>query len=184
MSITTINNRIIKSSIESFPDKDNWKIFELKNLERKSGKIQWAGASIIPSEGGIYAFSLQKNKLGKTQYKIKLDGPQKTVVNFQFSANDLPLIKNEQIVLYFGKTRNFNNRIKQHFTKTKTATQVLNGMVKMFEIDFNEARQMLLSYGTYYFLSLSGDENTANRDLIEMGLISKFSAPLNIKSER
>lgn len=184
MKEATINNELIDRYIKSFPNKDKWESFPMNKLNLRNGKIDWKTANKIPTEGGLYAFSFPKEEFLGATYMIELDGPKQSTIEFWFNENDFPIISENHIVLYVGKTTNLLERFKKHFRKTRTTTQVLYGMKKIFKIDFDQVKDMLLSSGKFYYLSLPGEENCVTRDIIEMGLYAKLRAPLNIKSER
>ncbi len=184
MNKTRLDNELIDKSIENFPLKGQWKSFPLHKLEGNNGKLKWGKAKVIPNEGGVYAFSFPIEELNGATYMIDLDGPQKSVVEFWFSENDFPVIHSNHFLLYVGRTIKLNERLKQHFHRTRTATQVLYGMEKMFKTEFNHVKKMLLSSGVFYYLHLPREVNCANRDMIELGLCVKYRSPINIKSER
>lgn len=180
MKTTKLDTCLINKSISDFPSK-SWKCFSLSKLQGNSGKLTWDEAKkSIPSKGGVYAFSLPCEKLNKKN-SIMLDGPLKSKIKFKFSVDDLLAIQDNQFILYVGRTTNFFKRLQLHLRKTKTATQVLHGMEKIFNDKFDKVKEMLLSSGKFYYLP---ESNCANRDLIELGLCVKCRSPINIKSER
>ena len=184
MKTTELDSSTIDTSISDFPSKP-WKCFSLSKLQKGSKDLTWNEArNLIPREGGVYAFSFPCEKLKEEKYSITLDGPLKSKIKFEFSIDDLPPIHDDHFILYVGKTTNLFKRLQLHLRDTKTTTQVLHGMKKIFNEKFDAVKEMLLSSGKFYYFSLDGEENCANRDLIELGLCVKYRSPINIKSER
>lgn len=181
---TKLNNGLIDESIKDFPLKGKWKSFSLDKLQGNSTSLRWKEAEHIPQTGGLYAFSIPLDEFNGGTYTIELDGPQQSKIEFWFSANDFPPAPNNHFVLYVGKTTNLYNRLQLHLRKTKTATQVLYGMEKIFKTEYEHVKIMLLQSGLFYYMSLPGDVNCVNRDMIELGLCVKYRSPINIKSER
>jgi hypothetical protein len=181
---TRIDNVLIDKCIADFPNKGKWKSFRLRSLQGNNKKIIWNEVKEIPMGGGLYAFSFPIEEMNGGFFTIDLDGPQKSKIEFRFSINDFPAIPGKHFVLYIGKTTSLYKRLQLHLRKTKTATQVLYGLKKIFKTDLEHIRRMLIQSGIFYYLSLPDVENCVNRDIIELGLCAKYRAPINIKSER
>lgn len=184
MKTTSLSPTLIHESINHFPSSGEWESFSLHTLQGKK-TLSWKNADHIPTTEGVYAFAFPVEILGTKKYSIKLDGPRKSEIYFEFTVDDLEKIENNtQIVLYVGRTTNLLNRLQMHLRKTRTATQVLYGMKKIFGKSFQEAKDMLISSGVFYYLPVPGEINCVNRDLIELWLCVKYRSPINIKSER
>jgi hypothetical protein len=50
--------------------------------------------------------------------------------------------------------------------------------------DSKDALRALREHGRFCYTILTGFENCANRDVLEMALCARFGPPFNIKSER
>jgi len=100
---------------------------------------------------------------------------------------DLHPTFDDLIVVYVGKTTGLAKRFSDHLRGggRSTANQVLCGLVDSECLpSIDEALRTTKRDATIIYCELPGDENTANRDLLEHRMCADFAPPFNIKSER
>lgn len=170
--------------VSTFPDGGEWKgclASEVLDADRP-GRRTWRSFDHLKRVGGVYAFLMPARHFLE-QKTIHLHGPKGSKLAFSFSARPLA---NGLSVLYVGRTSNLRNRLVGHH---RVGNRQASGPVKYGLIDCGlcfsqqEAIEFLHKEGTLVWHELSGEENVANRDIIEHSLIANHMPPFNIKAE-
>ena len=184
-----LNPGLVGKIISSFPRAPNWHRFScesLLRLESNQPGRTWSSLKSCAGQGGLYAF-LFSGQFFKSPRQIILDGPGRRPIDFEFGGDALPTLADGNLVLYAGRTSNVLKRLQLHFSLAtrNTGAQVQYGLVKCgVARDRATAVGLMLSHAKVVYTLLPGDENVANRDIVEVGLWSKYMTPFNIKSER
>lgn len=179
---------LVRACVENFPHGD-WQQLLGSHLhvgtERDPRARKWAALNHVVKKGGNYVFLFPEANFSEER-KIILDGPGGRKIPFHFSSKS-HLPHSGLFVAYAGKAANLSQRFQWHFSLAarNTGAQVQYGLVKSGVCeDRQEAVDFMLANATIFYRELSGDENAANRDLLELSLCAKFAPPFNIKSER
>ncbi len=118
---------------------------------------------------------------------MTLAGPNRRQIPFEFAPELHPSFDG-MMVVYVGKTsKNLADRCAQHLRggDRTTLNQVLCGLVDCGRAsNIDEARMLARSHADFIFCELAGDEQVANRDLLEHLMCGVLAPPFNIKSER
>ena len=187
-SAARIDFAMVSSVSAEFP-KGSWKEMKGSSLHaptpRDSRARAWGPLGPLRNIGGNYAFLFPAADFQEDQV-IALDGPGGRKIPFIFSSSTQPTVDG-LLVAYVGKAANLHQRFRWHFglAKKNTGAQVQYGLVKAGACaDRGLAVDRMLRHCVIVYRELSGDENAANRDLLELSLCARFAPPFNIKSER
>ncbi len=179
---------LVNDLVEAFPG-GKWKRLDgtrLQCAERANGSSRtWKELEHVKERGGNYAFLFPKVLFAQDR-EIQLDGPAGAKLPFRFTASDFETIDG-LVVAYVGKAANLHQRFQWHFSAANinTGAQVQYGLVKSgVSPDREAAIRLMLEQAVIVYLELHGDENVANRDLLELKLCARFGPPFNIKAER
>ncbi len=181
----TIDTRLINRSITTFPFKGNWSEIDTSDISilHPNSKRSFKPLSEIRALGAVYAFLAPRNKF-KDTIKLSLHTPNKGTYPLHFKPKSHLAA---WFVLYVGKTTNFQQRHRGHFSPghIKTGNQVLKGLKNCRKCVSDEsAIQFLQNHSRLIYLPLDGQDHIANRELIELSLTVKYTPPFNIKAER
>lgn len=187
----------VREIVAGFPKPDDWKLLKCSDLKRP-------GSTTIPSEriwkplkeckeqGGVYAFifpgdifSARKQPRPIDLHAPMVDG-EKRAIPFGVETHPDLLLADGRMVVYIGRSANLLDRVQGHFGagEKSTLTQVRNGLVNSGVCKGREgAVDYMLEHATLAYILLPGDENVANRDIVEVSLWGKYMTPFNIKSE-
>lgn len=182
-----INFDLVQRTVREFPG-ENWQTVHGSGLHmptvQKPHARNWNLLQQVQKKGGNYAFLFPETFFAEER-EIALDGPAKRKIPFCFSVQSHPA-SNGLVVVYVGKATDLQQRIQLHFglTQKSTTAQVQYGLVKSrICTDRESAVRFMLQHAVIVYRELSGDEHTANSDLLEMSLCARFAPPFNIKSE-
>jgi len=184
----TLDSLLIVEAIRTFPRGAGWTPLVCRDLLLAGGrgKRSWKCVRDLDGKAGLYAFLLPSAPFRK-RYRFRLHGPAKRRLPFAFSSRGLPIVSKNFFVAYVGRTSNLLSRLKLHFhlTKGSTAAQVRKALVECrFAGSARLAIDFILRNGLIVYRVVPGNENVANRDIIEVALWAKYRCPFNIKSER
>jgi hypothetical protein len=188
MKAATLNASLINEAIRTFPTGAGWTHLICRDLisDAGRGKRSWKCIWELDGKAGLYAFLLPRS-LFQRRYTFQLDGPARRKLPFAFSARDLQAVHKKYFVAYVGRTSNLLSRLQLHFhaTEKSTAAQVRKALVSCGYVESPElALDFILQNGLIVYRILEGDDNVANRDIVEVALWAKYKCPFNIKSER
>jgi len=177
----TIDKKIISTTINSFPDTNSWQNIELSELSISGIRLSWTGITSLKGKGGVYAWAVPSS-LFKSKHSIRLHGPIKSgQVDFEFTIRNMPKIKSNRRVVYFGRTTYLFKRLQQHLRPSgKTTFQVGKGLKNC---GLAKAKGLMVEHARFHYTILSGSLHSLNRDLIEAAMYSKYYTPFNVKSE-
>jgi hypothetical protein len=174
----------------SFPGSE-WRQVETRAFVADKGDqiySNWAPVQHLNNQGGVYAVMLPAVWFSIPR-TIPLHAPHShkgEKISFEFTV--APLTPDGYGVVYVGRTSNLAQRLRGHLSRgeRKDGGQVKFGLVDcgLHRDDPDSALRALRTHARIYFVVLSGPENCANRDLLEMSLCARFAPPFNIKSER
>lgn len=177
----------IQNVVASFPFGGGWKHLECSTLRdgQDSAKRRWTHVRDLRTEGGVYAFLAPVHFFAAPR-TIHLHGPGGIQIPFEFTLPGLSA-RPELGVVYAGKSSNLSQRIQFHFA---LGDRNYGGQVKHALVDCGIAADevaavlLMLAHAHIVFHELPGQDNAANRDVIELTLCAKYMPPFNIKSER
>jgi len=173
----------------SFPFGKYWQLVRASTFVADRGdKIfsNWSSALHLKDVGGVYAVLLPVEWFAKMR-TLRLHPPHQhadAFISFEFRLANL---HDEYGVIYVGRTTDLKRRFTQHLTegKRKNGGQVKYGLLDCgLYPDSPSALRALREHGRFCYTILTGPENCANRDVLEMALCGRFGPPFNIKSER
>jgi hypothetical protein len=188
--ITTarVDFKLVRTITEEFPT-SSWHTFRGKDIHaatpRSPNAKVWSNLKTIRDVGGNYAFLFPKEHF-KREREISLDGPNQRKIPFRFCSDSHPGT-DEYFVAYVGKAARLTQRFFWHFSgaESNTGGQVQYGLYKSGMCETRpDAVAFMLRHAVIAYRTLPGDENAANRDLLELSLCARFAPPFNIKSER
>jgi hypothetical protein len=180
---------LTKKLAESFPLGKHWEMVKASAFiaDRGDRRVSnWGSVSHLKNVGGVYAVLLPVEWFCQVNI-LPLHPPHKhadTFIPFEFTLTHL---HDEYGVIYVGRTTDLKRRFTQHLTegKRKNGGQVKHGLLDCgLHPDSASALRALRQHGRFCYTVLSGPENCANRDVLEMALCGRFGPPFNIKSER
>lgn len=180
---------LTKKLAKSFPFSKHWHTVSANTfVADRNDRIfsNWSSASHLKNVGGVYAVLLPVEWFAQMRI-LQLHPPHKyseTFIPFEFSLDQL---HDEYGVIYVGRTTDLKRRFSQHLTegKRKNGGQVKHGLLDCgLHPDSPSALRALRQHGRFCYTILTGPENCANRDVLEMALCARFGPPFNIKSER
>jgi len=185
---STLNADLIQRVIKSFPCDEGWRELACRFLRPDGArKRSWTGISMdLSGQADLYAFLFPKARFPRS-LTFDLDGPAKRKIPFRFCVEDLPTVMNDYFVAYVGRSSNLLNRLQWHFqgSEQSTAAQVRKALIKCGYVGgVNDAVDFMIQHGRIVYRCMPGDENVANRDIIEVALWAGYRCPFNIKSER
>lgn len=188
MTLESLDFTLIRDLVDEFP-RGSWKQLRCSDLRgnetRVTNTLNWSALADLRENGGNYAFLFPTTLFGEENV-ISLDGPGRKEIPFRFRARS-HRVSESSFVAYVGKTSNLKKRIQWHFShaETSTAVQVQQGLVNAKVCkDRRDAVDYMIAHATIVYRVLAGDDQAANRDLLEMSLCAKYGVPFNIKSER
>jgi hypothetical protein len=147
----------------------------------------WSPANHVAEVGGVYAFLLPAAWFAP-QRTITLHAPhghQGVGIPFVFTVGSLTA--DNYGVVYVGRTTDLRRRWRLHLTR---GDRIDGGQVKYGLFDcgvtpnIEDALMLLREHARIIYAQIPGDDNCANRDVLEMALCARFGPPFNIKSER
>jgi hypothetical protein len=180
----------VRKVADAFPTSLDWQRLLCTSLRRQGSRgddpaRDWSPLKHCNKKGGLYAF-LFPSLLFKAPRRIKLDGPSRRKIEFEFHADENLILPDGSFVAYVGRTSTLLVRLKLHFSlaKVNTGAQVQYGLVKCrIAKNRREAALFMLKHASIAYAILDGDAHVANRDIIEVALWSRYMTPFNIKSE-
>lgn len=180
----SLDSDIISEVVDSFPLGENWRTFECRVVIRQMGTTSatWVPLRDLRNVGGVYAVLLPATHFEQPR-TIHLHGPNGCRIPFVFTIN---ATVDAMGIAYVGRTTNFAQRWQGHLSpgERKDGGQVKYGLLDSGVCGTQESALMFLrAHGRIMYYVLSGEDNCANRDIIEMTLCAKFKPPFNIKSE-
>ena len=183
MSIARLHPEKAKSLAESFPQGTDWHMIETRKFI-KENRSDWSSIKHLDDVGGVYAVLLPIAWFSQPRV-IHLHAPHNDEGPIPYEFTLLELIEGFGVV-YVGRTRNLKRRLSFHLRngKRKDGGQVKYGLFdcKLFENEIVALNKLRENARIIYTL-LSGRENCANRDILEMWLFARYAPPFNIKSE-
>jgi hypothetical protein len=183
--LATLDLRLVSQLAERFPN-DPWQtICTRVFIADRNGRClsDWSLTKHLKGIGGVYAILLPTTWFSLPQ-TLHLHAPQQCTIPFQFT---LPDLIDRYGVVYVGRTANLCQRWRGHLTKgeRKDGGQVKHGLMDCgVEPNEESALRKLREHARIIYMKLSGPENCANRDILEMSLCARFGPPFNIKAER
>lgn len=184
--VARLNPSLFHKAAKSFP-RSPW---QAVNPPHRRGTDWGLGTH----EAGVYAFLFPKAEFPTTltihlhRGQVTPKGDRHEVVEFVFepgSVRDLPA---GLFAAYVGRTTDLRRRLRWHFSVSEqtTAAQVRKGLQDVLNVSRHDTVEFMRRHATVVFLTdgLSGLENTANRDILELTLCARFGTPFNIKAER
>ena len=185
----TLDLVLTKKLSQSFPSGNDWQTIDAATfIADRDQKVfsNWALASHLKAIGGVYAVLLPVDwfRMNRT---LRLHPPHKHSEEFILFEFNVPALRNGYGVIYVGRTTDLSRRIRLHLTegKRKNGGQVKYGLLDCgLHLDSISALRALRQHGRFCYTVLSGPDQCANRDVLEMALCARFGPPFNIKSER
>jgi hypothetical protein len=181
---------LVRTLAAAFPDGGAWREIETRTFVRDRGDAifsDWRSTATLEGIGGVYAVLLPVAWFDEP-LTLPLHGSHHhrgQRIQFQFS---LPTLRDGYGVVYVGRTGNLRQRWRGHLSKgdRKDGGQVKFGLLDCaLHTDPLTALRALRQNGRIIYTTLlSGPENCANRDVLEMALCARFGPPFNIKAER
>jgi hypothetical protein len=113
---------------------------------------------------------------------------QKKKIPFEFEPE--AITEDGHGLFYVGKTKNLGQRWRGHLTigARRHGGQVKHGLIDCGlyggEQGEGNALKFLRQHGRFVYCELPGEENCANRDILEISLCARYMPPFNIKAER
>lgn len=148
----------------------------------------WRSTKQLKCVGGVYVVLLPTAWFS-TPRILHLHAPRgykgMLPIPFEFTVPDLT--SDGYGVVYVGRTTNFCQRWRGHLTlgKRKDGGQVKHGLVDCgLHAEETTALRALREHARLVYTVLSGPQQCANRDVLEMSLCARFAPAFNIKSER
>ncbi|MFC4314484.1 hypothetical protein ACFPN2_35790 [Steroidobacter flavus] len=183
-----LNADLIQQVIQSFPCDGGWQELACSILRPdRAAKRSWTSVSAeLSGQAGLYAFLFPRTQFSRT-FTFELDGPAKRKIPFGFCVEDLPVVAKDYFVAYVGRSANLLQRLQWHFQswEESTAAQVRKALIRCGYVrSVEEAVDFMIQHGKVVYRRMPGDENVANRDIIEVALWATYRCPFNIKSER
>jgi len=188
--ITRLDRQRINRLSEGFPC-DGWKQLESHTLFKESTrgvKSNWKSIAALRGVGGVYVILLP-SALFHPFRALPLHAPHRFAghrITFEFTVD--PILPDGYGVVYVGRTTDLENRWRGHLSRgeRKNGGQVRFGLMDcgLHATQGDDALLALRRDARIIFTELSGPENCANRDLLELTLCARFAPPFNIKSER
>jgi hypothetical protein len=184
--IATLDRRIIERACNSFPNGGDWQQLNSRDFlnPNRKGYRNWRRIDHLETIGGVYAFLLPAAFFSEER-TIHLHSTKGSTIEFVFTA---PAVTEDgYAVLYVGRTANFRSRFQEHHStgNRQAAAQVKYGLIDCGIChDQREAIAFLHEHARIMWHRVSGKENAANRDLIELTLCAQWMPPFNIKAER
>jgi hypothetical protein len=180
---------LVRRAVDSFPSAGEWQQITCAGLRAATisnpDARNWSPLTATGSKGGVYAFIFPKHFFADPR-TIRLDGPGQRHIPFQFAAMPEHLADQAGFVVYIGRAANLLQRFHWHFSLTErnTGAQVQYGLVKCGICqNRKDADSFMLDHARIAYHIVHGDDQAANRDIIELSLCGKFMSPFNIKSE-
>lgn len=186
-----LNEKLIAEAVANFPSGNGWTLLSCKDcgIEGKK-RTDWKSISHLKMVGGLYAFLLPA-RFFESPRTILLHAPRnKPRISFEFSVKP---VFDGLGVLYVGRTTKLKQRFCAHFRigKRIASSQVKYGLMDCKCVAHRNQKKCQLSaidfmrtHGRIAYFALTGPEQTANREIIELSLCAQYHPPFNIKSER
>lgn len=183
--MATLDRELIERISDSFPNRGEWERLDSRNFlnPQRPRYRSWACINHLDGIGGIYAFLLPADFF--TERTIHLHSTRGSRIPFHFTA--APITEDDFAVVYIGRTANFRNRFEEHHS---TGNRLAAAQVKYRLIDCGlcgdqrPAIDFLHQHARIMWHRLTGQENAANRDIIELTLCARYMPPFNVKAER
>ncbi len=187
-----LDRPLIDGLVGSFPAGPKWQSWHCSECIRDNGEnllARWGSLAHVHQQGGVYVFTLPASLFPKTCV-IQLHPPHShkgVKIPFEFTVN--PQIGSDGwSVVYVGRTIDLKRRFRGHLLSggRNDGGQVKYGLIDcgVCSGDEKSALRMLRANGRIIYTVLTGPDQCANRDLLEMSLCARFAPPFNIKSER
>lgn len=190
MTIARLDLELVRRHADSFPN-GAWERIETCAVIADRGHqifSTWRTVNHLKEKGGVYAVMLPAAWFSIPR-AIALHAPHShkgEKISFEFTVAQAT--GDGFGVVYVGRTTNLAQRWRGHLSRgeRKDGGQVKYGLVDcgLHPDDPDSALRALRTHARIYFVVMSGPENCANRDLLEMSLCARFAPPFNIKSER
>lgn len=180
---------LTKKLARSFPGGKDWKTIHARTFIADRGEIlhsNWLSLSELRAIGGVYAVLVPVawfDEIGT----LLLHPPHRHCEEFITFEFTLPVLADGYGVIYVGRTTDLGRRFRQHLTEGKRnhGGQVKYGLLDcQLQPDSRSALRALREHTRICYTILSGSDQCANRDVLEMALCARFGPPFNIKSER
>jgi hypothetical protein len=186
----TLDLNLVHRLAGSFPNQD-WRTIHAKVFikDDSNGRFlsDWSTTKHLDGLGGVYVILLPHHWFSPLR-TLHLHAPHKHEGNgipFEFSVTDFT--GDGYGIVYVGRTTNLRQRWRGHFCQgqRKDGGQVKYGMLDCgVAIDCTSALRDLRQHARIIYTVLTGPEQCANRDILELSLCARFAPPFNIKSER
>jgi hypothetical protein len=184
-----LNPDLVHQLTNSFPN-DSWQTLYTRDLlKSRNGKesCNWRLIKHLEKVGGVYAILLPGVPFS-TQGALHLNAPNghgNKRIPFQ---STLPDLKGETYtVVHVGRTTNLRERWRTLLTRIKgeDGTQAIAALIYCkVAADTEAALRLLRKEAKIVYTILSGPEECANREFLELSLGCRFGTPFNIKPER
>ena len=188
----TLDRTLVDDLVRSFPFGPKWQTWYCSNAIRDNGaklSARWHSIDHLHQQGGVYVFTLPLAWF-QPSCTISLHAPHSHAgekIPYQFSVPPLAGFDGWGVV-YVGRTIDLKRRFRGHLLPgaRKDGGQVKYGLIDsgLCSGDTTQALRDLRTNGRIIHTVLSGPENCANRDILEMALCAQLTPPFNIKSER
>jgi hypothetical protein len=172
-----------------FPNGENWQTIQARDFVKDRGDViysDWSAGIALEGVGGVYAVLLPiawfDQPMTLPLHASHRHRGEKILLEFV-----VPALWDGYGVVYVGRTGNLLKRWRGHLTKGERndGGQVKFGLLDCaLHTDHLSALRALREHGRIIYTTISGPENCANRDVLEMALCARFGPPFNIKSER
>ncbi len=188
----TLDRPLIDELVASFPGGPKWRTWHCLECIRDNSEnlsARWGSLAHLHQQGGVYVFTLPASLFPKSNF-IRLHAPHSHKgerIPYEFTVE--PLTDSDGwSVVYVGRTIDLKRRFRGHLLPgaRKDGGQVKYGLLDcgLCNGDPNEGLRVLREKGRIFYTVLSGPDQCANRDILEMALCARFAPPFNIKSER
>ena len=180
---------LVQRLAAAFPNGNQWQMVEARTFVKdRGGQIfsNWRSSAKLSAAGGVYAVLLPVSWFERP-LTLPLHASHQhrgEPIRYQFT---LPALADGYGVVYIGRTGNLLQRWQGHLSKgdRKDGGQVKFGLLDCaLHTDALTALRALREHGRFIYTLLTGPEQCANRDVLEMALCARFGPPFNIKSER
>jgi|SRR5665213_715364 len=185
--IARLDQETVNRLAQSFPN-DGWtKLHTIVFGGSHGNRCDWNYTKDLEGIGGVYAILLP-TKWFHPSRTLPLHAPHRhkgEKIQFEFVLQDFA--GDGYGVAYVGKTINLRQRWRGHLMpgERKDGGQVKFGLLDCgVHSTKEEALRDLRINARIVYTKLSGPDQCANRDLLEMALCARLAPPFNIKSER
>jgi hypothetical protein len=151
--------------------------------------MQWKPWVHFHAVGGLYGVFIPERYFSQERvidlHISPLRGQHRTVA-FAFTPKCFSIEGQDYSLVYVGRTAGLLHRLKMHFRlhRRNVGGQIKHGLLDARICDsLPQASQLVESEAVVVVYVMSGPDNTVNRDICEVTLISRHHPPFNIKAE-